>query len=149
MSIEGKHLHQFTEWLEKELVLKGKISMDEILTSGAEKMNWTIDTAKKYLGKALMLKSGQIKLNLDESKGMKFLEYRKDFHYTGDRRANEEYHGTETQKEKEAPAETEDSQENIYGMKHEAEKYDSDKDSEERKEPQWGKYSPGDLEKEE
>ena len=140
MGEKSTPLDRFIEWLEKELKEKGKISMDEVLISGAEKMNITIDTAKKYLGKALMIKSGQIKLNLDESKGMKFLEYRKDFHYTGDRREHEDYHGTETQKEKEAPEEKEDSDENIYGMKHEGEKYDSDKED---------KDSEEDIEKEE
>src|SRR2546426_6169895 len=99
MSNQGKNLHQFTRWLKKELKEKGKISMGEVISLGAEKMKCTIDTAKKYLGKALMLKTGQIKLNLDESKGMKFFEYRKDFRYTGDRRGYVDYHGTETQKE--------------------------------------------------
>lgn len=131
MGIKSKYLDQFTEWLEKELREKGKISLDEVLISGAQKMNCTIDDARKYLGKALIIRTGQIKLNLDESKGMKFLEYRGDFHYTGDRREHEDFEGTEDQKEKGvAPSSPEDSERNIYDMKDEGDS-EEDKDSEE------------------
>lgn len=92
---KNKNTKQFGTWLEDELLKKVKISMSEAICSGAEKMNCTIDTAKKYLGTLLISKTSRFKLNLDEIRGIKFLEYRKDFNYTGDREEYEDFSGTE------------------------------------------------------